>query len=149
MPKSEFFECAFGPPFPPTLFPSFFPPLSPSGPVHFPTTSPLFTSPIYPLIFDSPENSDLGTPLIYVLFSVLPETHWALSSKLGEFRAKKTRWVRFGTQIICWVELTELASQNSVSPEELTEFGVWNRAPLETVWFLLGPRCIQLAGFFW
>ena len=35
VPKSEFFECAFGPlSFSPTLFPSFFPLLSPSGPAH-------------------------------------------------------------------------------------------------------------------
>ena len=65
VPKSEFFECDFGP-FPPTLFPSFPPPLSPSGPVHFPTTSSLFTSPFIPP-FMTPEKlrfrypSDLGT----------------------------------------------------------------------------------------
>ena len=47
-----------------------FPPLSPSGPVHSATTSPLCTSACIPL-FRLPENSDLGTLLIWVLFSVL------------------------------------------------------------------------------
>ena len=57
-------------PFPPTLFPSFLPPLSPSGPVHSRTTSPSSPPPSSPL-FWLPEKSDLGTPLIKVLFSVL------------------------------------------------------------------------------
>ena len=40
VPKSEFLECAFGS----HPFSFIFPPLSLSGPVHSPTTSPLFTS---------------------------------------------------------------------------------------------------------
>ena len=66
MPKSEFFECAF--PFS-LIRPPFF---SPSGPVPSPTPIALFTSPFIPL-FWLPENSDLGTPMIEVLFSVLPK----------------------------------------------------------------------------
>ena len=63
VPKSEgyqnqSFSRALSGPFPPTPFPPFFPPLSPSGPVHFPTTSPLFTSPSPPPFFDS-----LKTPI--------------------------------------------------------------------------------------
>ena len=65
VPKSEFFECAFGP-LSSHPFPSFLPPLSPSGPVHSRTTSPLFTSPFIPpflapgkVRFRYP--SDLGT----------------------------------------------------------------------------------------
>ena len=46
--------------------------------------------------------------------------------KLCEFW-EKTRWVRFGTQMIGWEELTELSPLNSVRAEKLTEFGVWNR----------------------
>ena len=42
-------------------------------------------------------------------------------------RVLRTRWVHVYTQIIGWKELTELAPRNSVSPEKLTEFGVWNR----------------------
>ena len=50
VPKSEgyqnqSFSSVLSGPFPPTLFPSFLPPLSPSGPVHSRTTSPLFSSP--------------------------------------------------------------------------------------------------------
>ena len=41
---------------------------------------------------------------------------------------KKTRWVRFVTQIIGWEELTEFSPRNSVRAKKLTEFGVWNRA---------------------
>ena len=52
-------------------------------------------------------------------------THWVLRQTRWVLR--KTRWVRFGTQIIGWEELTEFAPRNSVSPEKLTEFGVWNR----------------------
>ena len=69
VPKSEFFECDFGPlsshPFSlifPPLFPLqalfTFPPLLPSSP---PPLSPFWLT---------PEKSDLGTPLIWVLFSV-------------------------------------------------------------------------------
>ena len=47
--------------------------------------------------------------------------------------AKKNRWVRFGTQIIGWEELTEFAPRNSVSPEKLTEFGVFEAVLPETV----------------
>ena len=57
----------------------------------------------------------------------LTEPHWVLGQTRWVLR--KTRWVRFGTQIVGWVELTELAPRNSVSPEKLTDFGVWNRAP--------------------
>ena len=42
--KSEFFECGFGP-LSSHPFSLIFPPLSPSGHIHSPTTSPLFTSP--------------------------------------------------------------------------------------------------------
>ena len=41
-------RCTVAFPFPPTLFPSFSSPLYPSGPVHSPATSPLFTSPFIP-----------------------------------------------------------------------------------------------------
>ena len=50
----------------------------------------------------------------------ITEPHWVLG---------QTRWVRFGTQIIGWEELTEFSPRNSVSPKKLTEFGVWNRTP--------------------
>ena len=56
----------------------------------------------------------------------LTEPHWVSGQTWWVLR--KTRWVRFGTQIIGWEELTELAPRNSVSPKKLTEFGVWNRA---------------------
>ena len=46
--QNQSFSSVLSGPFPPTLFPSFFPPLSPSSPVHFPTTSPLFTFPFIP-----------------------------------------------------------------------------------------------------
>ena len=65
VPKSEFFECAFGP-LSSHPFSLISPPLSPASPVHFPTTSPLFTFPFIPpfltpgkLRFRYP--SDLGT----------------------------------------------------------------------------------------
>ena len=61
--KIRVFECFFRAPFLPHPFPLIFTPLSPSGPVHSPSTSPLFTSPFFPF-FDSQKNSDLGTPLI-------------------------------------------------------------------------------------
>ena len=54
-------------------------------------------------------------------------THWVLRQTRWVLR--ETRWVRFGTQILGWEELTEFAPRNSVSPEKLTEFGVWNRTP--------------------
>ena len=57
----------------------------------------------------------------------LTEPHWVL--RKTQWVLRKTRWVRFGTQIIGWEELTELAPRNSMSPEKLTEFGVWNRTP--------------------
>ena len=50
---NQSFSSALSGPFPPTLFPSFLPPLSPSGPVHSRTTSPLFTSPFIPPFFGS------------------------------------------------------------------------------------------------
>ena len=65
--KIRVFRVFFSGLFPSTLFPSFFPPLSPSGPVHSPTTSPLFTSPFHPPPFLTPGKlrfrypSDLGT----------------------------------------------------------------------------------------
>ena len=46
----------------------------------------------------------------------LTEPHWVLGQTRWALR-KKTRWVRFGTQIIGWKELTEFAPQNSVSPK--------------------------------
>ena len=46
--QNQSFSNMLSGPFPPTLFPSFLSPLSPSGPVHSPTTSPLFTSPSIP-----------------------------------------------------------------------------------------------------
>ena len=55
----------------------------------------------------------------------LTEPHWVLRQTRWVLR--KTRWVRFRTQIIGWEELTEFAPRNSVSPQKLTEFGVWNR----------------------
>ena len=61
--KIRVFRVRFWAPFLPPFCPHF-PPLSPTGPVHSPTTSPLFTSPCIPL-FRLPENSDLGTPLIF------------------------------------------------------------------------------------
>ena len=54
-------------------------------------------------------------------------THWVLRQTRWVLR--ETRWVRVYTQIIGWKELTELAPRNSVSPEKLTEFGVWSRTP--------------------
>ena len=58
----------------------------------------------------------------------LTEPHWVLGQTLWVLQ--QTRWVRIYTQIIGWEELTEFAPRNSVSPEKLTEFGVWNRTPL-------------------
>ena len=58
-------------------------------------------------------------------------THWVLRQTRWVLR--KTRWVRFGTQIIGWEELTEFSGRNSVSPEKLTELGVWNRTPRNRV----------------
>ena len=57
----------------------------------------------------------------------LTEPHWVL----GQTRwvRRRTRWVRVYTQIIGWKELTEFAPRNSVSPQKLTELGVWNRTP--------------------
>ena len=52
-------------------------------------------------------------------------THWVLLQTRWVLR--ETRWVPAYTQTIGWKELTELAPRNSVSPEKLTEFGVWNR----------------------
>ena len=52
-------------------------------------------------------------------------THWVL--RQTQWLLRETRWVRVYTQIIGWKELTEFAPRNSVSPEKLTEFGVWNR----------------------
>ena len=52
-------------------------------------------------------------------------THWVLRQTRWVLR--KTRWVCFYTQIIGFSGLTEFAPRNSVSPEKLTEFGVWNR----------------------
>ena len=57
----------------------------------------------------------------------LTEPHWVLRQTRWVLR--ETRWVRFGTQILGWKELTEFAPRISVSPEKLTEFGVWNRTP--------------------
>ena len=54
-------------------------------------------------------------------------THWVL--RQTRWVRRKTRWVRFSTQIIGWEELTKFAPRNSVSPEKLTELGVWNRTP--------------------
>ena len=54
-------------------------------------------------------------------------THWVLRQTRWVLR--ETRWVRVYTQTIGWKELTEFAPRNSVSPEKLTEFGVWNRTP--------------------
>ena len=77
--KIRVFRVCFRAPFPPTLFLSFFPPLSPSGPVHLSHHFSPLHPPLYPLLFWLPENSDLGTPLISVLFSVLQTYHYALS----------------------------------------------------------------------
>ena len=64
--KIRVFRVRFRAPFLPPFFPSFSPALSPSSPIHFPTISPLFTSPCIPpfltpgkLRFRYP--SDLGT----------------------------------------------------------------------------------------
>ena len=51
-------------PIPPTPFPSFFPPPSPSGGVPSPTLFPLLTFSWIPPLFWLEENSDLGTPMI-------------------------------------------------------------------------------------
>ena len=73
-------------------------------------------------------------------------THWVLRQTRWVLR--KTRWVRFNTQIIGWEELTEFAPRNSVSPEKLTEFGVWNRTPRNRIrpvsefWWALHGRLI-------
>ena len=64
----------------------------------------------------------------------LTEPHWVLGQTRWVLR--KTRWVRFFTQIIGWEELTEFAPRNSVSPEKLTKFGVWNR----TLWNPFGLK---------
>ena len=45
----------------------------------------------------------------------LTEPHWVLGQTGWALR--KTRWVRFGTQIIGWEELTEFAPRNSMSPK--------------------------------
>ena len=82
--KSRIFVCSLGPlgnqSFPSALSglftPPFFPRFSPlfpfSGLAHSPTTSPLFTSPLYPPLFWTPLNCDLGTPLILARFSDNP-----------------------------------------------------------------------------
>ena len=57
----------------------------------------------------------------------LTEPHWVMGQTRWVLR--RTRWVRVYTQIIGWKELTDFAPRNSVSPEKLTEFGVWNRTP--------------------
>ena len=57
----------------------------------------------------------------------LTEPHWVL--RQTRWVQRRTWWVRVYTQIIGWKELTEFAPRNSVSPEKLTEFGVWNRTP--------------------
>ena len=64
--KIRVFRVFFRAPFLPPFSHHFPPPLSPSGPVHSPTTSPLFTSPFHPPLFDSGKlrfryTSDLGT----------------------------------------------------------------------------------------
>ena len=70
--------------------------------------------------------------------------------KLGEF-CEKTRWVRFGPQIIGWKELSEFAPRNSVSPKKLTELGVWNRTPRNRIrpvspkMAILEAPCVQNA----
>ena len=61
VPKSEFFECAFGP-----LSSHPFPLLFPLQTVHSPITSPL--SPFIPLLY-SRKTPIFGTPLISVLFT--------------------------------------------------------------------------------
>ena len=57
----------------------------------------------------------------------LTEPHWVLGQT--QWVLRRTRWVRVYTQIIGCKELTEFAFRNSVSPDKLTEFGVWSRAP--------------------
>ena len=69
------------------------------------------------------------------------QTRWVLP---------KTRWVRFGTQIIGREELTELSSQNSVRTQKLTELGVWNHAPLRIFLghCLTSKRYLYFSGYF-
>ena len=71
----------------------------------------------------------IGKRAEYCFKSTVSEkrTHWVLRQTRWVLR--QTRWVRVHTQIIGWEELTEFAPRNSVSPEKLTEFGVWNRTP--------------------
>ena len=57
----------------------------------------------------------------------LTEPHWILRQTRWVLR--QIRWVCVYTQIIGWEELTEFAPRNSVSPQKLTEFGVWSRTP--------------------
>ena len=51
--QNRSFSSVFFGPLPPPLFPSFSPLFPPSGPVHSATTSPLFTSPLFPPFFVS------------------------------------------------------------------------------------------------
>ena len=67
---AEFFERAFGP-LSSHPFSLIFPSLSPSSPLPSLTPFPLFVSPLSPLFFCLPENSDVGPLTSWVLFSVL------------------------------------------------------------------------------
>ena len=68
--KIKFFECAFGP-LSSHPFSLIFPPLSPFGPCSLPHHFSPLHLPLHPPFFWLPKKSDLGTPLIWVLFSVL------------------------------------------------------------------------------
>ena len=54
--------------------------------------------------------------------------HRDLECRQARWVLRRTRWGRFGTQIIGWEELTEFPPKSSVRAKNLTELGVWNRA---------------------
>ena len=60
--------------------------------------------------------------------------HWVL---------RETRWVRLGTKIIGWEELTELSPRNSVRTKKLTELSVLSETEIRHV-FLFFPKTILL-----
>ena len=52
----------------------------------------------------------------------------SLSSAANLWILRQALWVRFGTRITGWEEVTEFSPWNSVRAEKLTGFGVWSRA---------------------
>ena len=59
----------------------------------------------------------------------------SLNSAANSVSLRKNRWVRFGTQLIGWEELTEFSPWNLLRAKKLAEFGVWNR----TLWKRIRP----------